>query len=485
MNDDWLSIILRLFTAPRLADILDILVVAVFVHAALTRLRQARSRFVIYGAIPLSALYLVARLLAMEVTLALFRFGVTIAAIALVVIFQEEIRRIFERLSSGRAMRWVQTPPQWRALADTVVDSTATLAEGKVGALFVFRGREPLERHLTGGHELDGVLSAPLLDSLFDDRTAGHDGAVIIEDGRASRFGVHLPLSTSRETAHMGTRHTAAVGLSERSDALVVVVSEERGEISVARRGALTPVASEELRSTLEAFFSDLYPTENVSRLRRALTHAPAMKLASLAIAVAAWVLFAGVQGQAMSQSFDVPIAFQNLPDGLLLDAPSPSSATVALSGTRGAFERLDPARLLIRLDVSGVSSGSDRMQLHGAMVERPSGIDVVGIEPAYTTVVGYEAMVQKLPVQPRTQGRLERGLLLESILVSPEKVEAVIRRLDRHRITKLRTPTVDLSRLRETSTLTLPLTLPPNVHRTAATPETVEVTVTLGRREH
>jgi DNA integrity scanning protein DisA with diadenylate cyclase activity len=112
-----------------------------------------------------------------------------------------------------------------------------------MGALIVIPGRESIERHTEGGIEIDARLSEPLLLSLFDPNSPGHDGAVVIQGSRISAFAVHLPLSTV--PAGRGTRHAAALGLAERCDALCVVVSEERGTISLAREGAIRPIANE------------------------------------------------------------------------------------------------------------------------------------------------------------------------------------------------------------------------------------------------
>ena len=485
MNTDWLQLAIERLSATRVADVLDIVVVTVFIYSAVSSLRRARSRFVIYGTVLVSGLYLVARLLEMEVTLTLFRLGVAVAALSLVVIFQEEIRRAFERLSSGRVLVRSRTRPEWRELVGTVVESATTLAEGSVGALLVFKGREPLERHLNGGHRLDGMISIPLLESIFDASTPGHDGAVVIEGGRAASFGAHLPLSKSRSVDHMGTRHTAAVGLTERSDALVVVVSEERSQISVARYGDLEAVSPVQLEESLESFFLDLYPPRRIGHLRRALTRDVGVKLLSLTAAVVLWVGLTGVQGQPMTRSFDVPIAYRDPPPGLILDPPSPGQARIVLSGTRGSFDRLDSSRLLIAIDASNEQAGRRRVQLSPEQVERPAGMVVDGIEPSFTNIMAHEAIQHELEVVPQTTGRVPSRVVLRSTTCTPAKVPVSIRRADRRRLGPARTAPIVLDQLTSTSTLTVPLVLPPGAHRVPGTPETVRVTVEIETQRH
>ena len=104
--------------------------------------------------------------------------------------------------------------------------------------MIVLQGNDPLERHINGGTNLDGIVSEPLLESLFDPHSIGHDGAVIIDGNRVTKFGCHLPLSmNTSKYENIGLRHTAALGLAERSDAICIVVSEERGTISLAYHG--------------------------------------------------------------------------------------------------------------------------------------------------------------------------------------------------------------------------------------------------------
>ena len=117
------------------------------------------------------------------------------------------------------------------------------MAAKKIGALIVLPGELPLEGIVEGGFVLEGRVSLPLILSIFDPTSPGHDGAMIIDNNRVKKFGVHLPLADNFSGFEKtGTRHRAAVGITQRTDALVIVVSEERGEISVASRGELKKI---------------------------------------------------------------------------------------------------------------------------------------------------------------------------------------------------------------------------------------------------
>jgi len=156
-----------------------------------------------------------------------------VALIALIVIFQPELRKIFERAAS---LRRSEIGKGASDLTFMVSDAMFALAQQRRGAILVLPGKEPLGEWLSGGLALNADPSLPLIMSIFDPNSPGHDGAIIIENGKLTRFGVRLPVSkTDNLPVEFGTRHHAAMGLSEVSDALVVV-SEERGSISTTKK---------------------------------------------------------------------------------------------------------------------------------------------------------------------------------------------------------------------------------------------------------
>src|SRR5688572_31741394 len=145
------SLIYDLLPRIRFADLADILVVATLVYGAIRWFKTARSRFVITGFVALAVLYGIARLLRMQLTLFLFQVGFTVALVAMVVIFQEEIRRAFERVGSSRLLPAARNTPGSRELITAIVSTSAAMSANRIGALIVLRGKEPLERHVTGG----------------------------------------------------------------------------------------------------------------------------------------------------------------------------------------------------------------------------------------------------------------------------------------------------------------------------------------------
>ena len=278
------------------SDALDVAIIAGLLYAGISWLRRSQAALVALGMALLGLLYLGARLLELHVTTWVFHGFFAAAALVLVVIFQEELRQAFEELAAFAMGRREDYRPRLDA-AELLARSLGTLAREKIGALVVLAGRQKLERHLHGGEELGGRVSAALLESLFDPHSPGHDGAVVIEDRVVKRFAAHLPLARGSGLPHgLGTRHSAALGLSERTDALCLVVSEERGVISAARDGALREVQSpEELERLVASFY----------RERRALRSArPSLqtflrghrleKAAAVILALGLWLIVTG-----------------------------------------------------------------------------------------------------------------------------------------------------------------------------------------------
>ena len=280
-----------------LSDMMDMGIVALLVYAFLVWFKRTKAAFVVMGLLVLVGVYLLARVTGMVMTTRIFQGFFAIFIIAVVIIFQEELRRLFERIAVWSIARGARQTPAPREV-DILVRALSDLARDKVGALIVLRGRDPLDRHLEDGWSLHGELSEALIESIFDSHSLGHDGAMVIEAGRVTCFGVHLPLSKSfAKITHMGLRHTAALGLAERSDALVLVVSEERGVISVARRAELGVISNlQDLHRILESFLREVAPQPMGRTFFGFLRCNTREKIMAAAAAVVLWLLFIGVR---------------------------------------------------------------------------------------------------------------------------------------------------------------------------------------------
>jgi diadenylate cyclase len=364
-------------------EIVDITIVTVALFLLLRALRGARGRLAFVGVLVIGLVDLAARLLDLPLTALFFR-GLFLASLVVVLLaFQEDLKRFFERVAVWGLGRQSGRPGD--SAVESVVRASFALAIARHGALIVLPGRDPLDRHLEGGVPLDGTVSDVLLLSLFDPHSPGHDGAIVIDGERVRHFGVHLPLSANfAELSSAGTRHAAALGLAERSDALVIVVSEERGRVSVAEGGALDVVPDPDaLRARLSHFAGATRagPVETRRPLSRWARRAGEWGVA-LALALTLWTLV--VLGSAVGEiSVHVPVQVANLPADYVLHSIDPGEVQVRLSGARRRLFLLETAEVTVSVDALLAQLGRRSFRVTPRDVHAPPGVTVVAVEPA------------------------------------------------------------------------------------------------------
>lgn len=235
--------VLQQLTNMKWSDYLDIIVVAFLIYRFTPLLRSAGALRILKAVVMVFILSWVTALLDMNVLNFLINQILSVGLLAIVVLFQPEIRRVLDHISSVQFSRLLGFEHQTQEM-DTVIAQTVmaceTMSRERVGALIVFSRGNPLDEYFKTGTMIEGQVSEQLIRNIFFPKASLHDGAMIIRDGRVAAAGCVLPLSeSSRLSADLGTRHRAGVGMSEASDAVVVIVSEETGTISVAVGGML------------------------------------------------------------------------------------------------------------------------------------------------------------------------------------------------------------------------------------------------------
>ena len=371
------------FSNMGIPDLVDILVVAVLLYTATAFLKQTRAAFIIRGIFIIAAIYIIARYLDLQLTAWLFQGFFAIFLIIIVVIFQEELRQIFERIAMWSLARKSERPLR-SDTSDILVGTVADLAKEKIGALIVVQGKDPIARHVMGGIEIQGKISEPLLKSIFDPHSPGHDGAVIIENDRISRFAAHLPLSKDfQQLANVGTRHSAALGLAELTDAICIAVSEERGTISVARAGRLRVVDNiQQLSLLLQAFLHEKYPTEERRFLPVSLVRENWLaKLVTFSLAVGLWYVL--VPGSSTTEvTYNLPVQVQNVPPDMRVEDLQPNAVSATFIGPRRAFYFFDPNKLRVEVDLSSAEPGRRTVRISEQNIRHPSTLTLQQLNP-------------------------------------------------------------------------------------------------------
>ncbi|MBS6614192.1 MAG: diadenylate cyclase CdaA [Anaerotruncus sp.] len=257
--------VLSVFSTFRFADFLDIVVVALIIYLCVRIIRETRAMQLAKGIVFIALVYFVVNLLNMEAATAIFKTIFNNIILIVVILFAPEIRNILEQIGKGTARKNFKTivhPGVAVELAgiqdciESTIQACSDLSDTRTGALIVFEDDTLLGNVIDSGTMLNARPSKALIKNVFYPKTPLHDGAMVIRNGKILAAGCILPLTKKQLNTRFGTRHRAAVGLTEESDAIVVVVSEETGSISVARNGVLTSDISDgELRDILMSTF--------------------------------------------------------------------------------------------------------------------------------------------------------------------------------------------------------------------------------------
>ncbi len=267
MNDVWTTVnnmIWNLTHRLGIVDILDILIMAAIIYEVLILVRRTRSSALLKGLVLLLVIVAVSSLLGLTSLNWFLTSILNNGAVVLLILFQPEIRKALEKMgrsslmNTGRRVSAGQNG-QERIIAE-IIQTVKDLSHRKVGALICFERNIGLQDVIDTGTQVDADISAPLLENIFEPNTPLHDGAVVIRKDRVQAAACILPLTeASGVSRELGTRHRAGIGLSENTDAVVLIVSEETGTISMARGGQLyRPLQEEDLRMILEELYQGI-----------------------------------------------------------------------------------------------------------------------------------------------------------------------------------------------------------------------------------
>ena len=222
------------------ADVLDILIVAFLIYRVIILVRRTNSYNIARGLVVFLVMLWVSGMFKLTMINYVLRRAVEIGAIALLIIFQPELRRFLERMGRSLSQGRVASSSEIESVIMQTIIACNDLSASKTGALIIFERKVKLDEIVATGTIINSDVNAELLKNLFFNKAPLHDGAVIIRDGRIAAAGCVLPLTKSTNLSKdLGMRHRAGIGMSEQSDALVVIVSEETGAISVAIDGML------------------------------------------------------------------------------------------------------------------------------------------------------------------------------------------------------------------------------------------------------
>lgn len=461
--------------------IVDILLIAAglfFLYRTLLRLGTWR---IVAGIMVAMLIFLIANLLDLKGLEWIFGNLSQVAVIALIVIFQPELRKIFERAASVRRSEIRDVGAE---LSHIIVDSLMKLAEQHRGAIVVLPGKEPIQEWLSGGYKLESKPSAPLIMSIFDPNSPGHDGALIVEKGKFTQFGVRLPVSQSSELPEeYGTRHHAAMGLAEKSDALAIAVSEEKGKISIFNKGKIRQVNDrEKLVETIISHWKQTasYPLGLPEGKTRWLVFS--QMLVSLALAVSFWSTLIISQGEMLEKVITVPVGYTASPPNLILVGDKQKEVRLHLAGLKSDLDSINPAQLSVKIDLSKTVKGKQTFPITAGNIQLPGDVKLLDVIPSGVELTLAEIEEQEVTIKPQLVGKLPGGMKILAIEVVPEKVK-VLSPIDegKNKVFNVITTPIYLESIYNDTKIYCKIIAPPTVQATDKRWPDVEVMIKVG----
>ncbi len=348
---------------------------------------------------------------------------VAVGAIIIIVVFRNEIRRVLQA-KNLKSILWGFSYKSAVTPIEIITDSVFEMAQRKCGALIVFPGKEDLSDVVQGGTPWKGLITKEMITSIFWPDNPVHDGAAVVQGDQIRVVGAILPLSDREDLpSHYGTRHRAALGLAETTDALVIVVSEERGDILVAKGNRLREIKQ---KRTLEQNTQEHVGISAVKKgaLKKERLEITAAALLSFVFITGIW--FSVSRGPDTLVSLDIPIDYTNRNPGTEIVDTSVTSVSLVLSGSGALVKSITPDQVAVRLDLSKSVIGPNSYSITTENISLPPGIILREATPNVIEFLIDETIKKELPVQIDWAGKLPEQLILVDSVSDPETVEVV-----------------------------------------------------------
>ena len=365
-------------------DVIDILFITVVVYHLYKWFRSTKAFKALIGLLALGTIFMIAQTWGLFLTTWMFQILWQVLIILLVILFQPEIRQFLERFNPLQKLSWLKSsnPAIW---VETLTEACFKLARNRIGSLIIIERNDRVDEWITGGIPLEGPPTSEIIMSIFQKESPLHDGAIIIREGGIVATSCYLPLSSKEGLPkNYGTRHRAALGVVERCDAWAIVVSEERGKVSLVKDGLIGSI--EDPADLIEALEELMTP--NGRKKKRAwhriylfFLHQWPLKLITLALVTIGWLFLAGQQDFVVS--FKVPVELENLPTKMEILEPIKPEITITARGLRKDASTLNARNVRAKIDLSMAGFGVRTFRMSRSKITLPSkNVDIIKIEP-------------------------------------------------------------------------------------------------------
>jgi len=350
--------------------------------------------------------------------------GITAAAaLIVVVVFRNEIRAVLQT-KNIRGILWELPKKQTTTPIEKIAESAFDMARRHIGALLIIPGKDDLGDIVQHGMQWQGVVSKEMLVSIFWPDNPVHDGAAIVRGSRIEEVGCILPLSTRDDLpSNYGTRHRAALGLAEISDALIILVSEEQGTVAITQNGRLKNIQNP---ATLEKRLRD-HTSLRLGSRSNLLDERIEIVLASvLSIAFTLGIWFSITRGLDTLATYDVPVEYRNRDSAQEIVETSDNTVKLQLSGSRSLLRSISPDQLRVRLNLNKAAVGPNSFSITRDDITLPPGVILKDVQPPFIEVTLDITTERVLPVQVDWVGKLSDRLILTQARPDPATVKVI-----------------------------------------------------------
>lgn len=428
-------------------NMVDIAIMACLIYFVLAWFRGTKAFQILATLLGIGFFYFAASWLGLILTSVLFQYLWAAIIVVVVIVFQPEIREMLDRASPIRYLNQSQPNDVNPNVIEETVLAVADLARTKLGALIVFQRLDKLDNLVLTGKLIDALFSSEALTMIFQRTSPLHDGAVLVRKDRIKAVSCILPLSKDEDLgSHYGTRHRAALGLTERSDALCVVVSEERGEVSLVEAGKMTIYKTKsDFRQALERglVLGKTDVQSNGASLASLLRSNWRLKIFSFATATLLWFVIVGPQSSELGIS--VPIQYTNLPAGMEITGKWMDRVDVRVRGTESGLANLKPGSIRAVLDLSNVITGLNYFRITNKSIQVPPGVTIAQIRPSDLNLHIETALAKKISVLPTLVGDPPEQA---RISITPSEVRVRALQDDLKKVTSVTTDPVNVAEL-------------------------------------
>ncbi len=468
-----------IFSGLRWQDVFDILLNSYILFRLYVLFRGTNVIRVLLAVCVLWAVSQASAPLGLIITSWVMQGFITVAAFIIIIIFRNEISSVLQT-KNLKSFLWGIPRHQFQTPLNSIVESVYEMAEKKIGALIVLPLKQGLAKVVQGGVPINARLSQEMLVSIFWPDNPLHDGAAIIQGGQITAAGVILPLSKREDLpSYFGTRHRAAAGLAELTDALVIVVSEERGRVSLFKEDRIhTP----DNRSSLEESLREHAGDNSKKGFRHQTIELVAAATICLFGITGIWLRFS--TGMETLASPEIPIEFINPDQKLEIMSSSSANVKLLISGAMPLINSVKPDQIKVKLDLSHAVPGINKLSVTQKNIVLPPGLRLKKIEPSELDITLDKLIEKELPVQPYWIGKLPRGLVMTQVTARPGTVRVSGGEFLLKDISTIFTEKIPLDRLSEPGTLTAGLVLIPASLK-SATDNKIQIQYIISKKEY